>query len=884
MWTKLLVLVSRLRAAIAGSRLDADFRDELLSHRAMLADDHRRRGATPSEANRQASLRLGGVAQLQEDQREARGLPIVQETIRDVRYALRSLRKNPAFAIVAVATLGIGIGAGTTVFTFAGAVLFRPLPYAHPEALVRVFETNPLRRWTRNIASPANYADWRVENAVFTDIAAYEQYTSEGSGASDVFLTGYGDPQPLKSLGVTGNLFRVLGVPPLHGRTFTDEETFEGKGRVVVLSYGLWQGAFGGDRAIIGRTIVLSGASYEIVGVMPRDFFFPGRDVHLWLPTAYSPNTFKSSRRPHWLGVVARRKPAVTLAQASLDMDRVARALEQQYPDTNTQMGVRLEAFQGSLAYQARPALLMLGAAVALLFFIVCANIASLQLGRAIARARELAIRRALGAGRGRLVRQLLVESLVLSVIGGALGFALAALIRTTLVRVAASFLPMFADIQLDRSVVFFATALSLAAPLIFGVIPALASSRSEQLGDRSSAGSREATFLRSVLVAAEVAISIVLVVGSVLLVRSLVRVATVDPGFNPERVIAFTITLPTARYPNPGSRLMAFREIERRIRKQSGVQSIGASSAIALRGYTWSGDATIEGRAADDYYRDLRHSSVTPDYFKTMGIRLLHGRMLDERDRIDQPRTTLVNDALARQLFGGENPVGKRIKFGRPQDTAPWQEIVGVVADEKQDGLDKPAQPAVYQSIAQQMQNPLTFVMRTALDPDAAVATARRHVAEVDRDLALTSVATMQGIVEDSMGGYRFRTILLSSFAGIALLLAALGTYGVLAYVVSQRSREMAIRLALGARRAELFRLVIGQGLRPVAAGAVAGMIGALGITGLAESLLFGVTAVDPPAYAIALTLLASIAIVACAIPAWRATRVDPVAALRNN
>ena len=879
----MLILVSRVRAALSGSRLDADFRDELLSHRDMLVDDHERRGLTPSEATRQASLRLGGVAQLEEDHREARGLPVVEGSMRDIRYALRSLRKNPVFSIVAIATLGIGIGAGTAVFTFAGAVLFRPLPYARPEALVRVFEVNPLRRWTRNIASPANYADWRAQNAVFTDIAAYEQYTSEGSGASDVFLTGSGDPQPLKSLGVTGNLFQVLGVPALTGRTFTDEETFEGKGRVVILSYGVWQGAFGGDGAIVGRTIVLSGASYEVVGVMPRNFFFPGRDVHIWLPTAYSPNIFKSSRRPHWLGVIARRKPDVTLAQASFDLDRVARALEQQYPDTNTQMGVRLEPFQASLAYDARPALVMLGAAVGLLFLIVCANIANLQLGRAISRARELAIRRALGAGRGRLVRQLLVESLVLSVIGGALGVVLAALARTTLVRLAASFIPLFADIQMDRSVVLFASALSLAAPLIFGVIPALTSSRPEHLGDRSSSGSREATLLRSVLVAGEVALSIMLVVGSVLLVRSLVQLARVDPGFNADRVVAFTITLPATRYPNPQSRLMAFREIERRIREQPGVQSVGASSAIALRGFTWSGDATIEGRGADDYYRDLRHSSITPDYFKTMGIRLLKGRMLDNRDRIDQPRATIVNEALGRQLFRGEDPVGKRIKFGRPQDSAPWQEVVGVVADEKQDGLDKPSQPAAYQSIAQQMQNPLTFVMRTALDPDAAAEAARRHVAEVDKDLALTSVATMQTIVEDSMGGYRFRMMLLSSFAGIALLLAALGTYGVLAYFVSQRSREMAIRLVLGARRGEVFRLVIGQGLRPVAVGAVAGLIGALSTTGLIKSLLFGVKAVDPPTYAIAMTLLACIGIAACAIPAWRATRVDPITSLRD-
>jgi len=883
MWTRLLILASRIRSALFGRRLDADFRDELQSHLDMLAAEELRKGVTPAEANRRARLRLGGIAQLEENNRRARGLPLLEETMRDIRYALRSLRKNPVFSAIAIATLAIGIGAGTVVFTFAGAVLLRPLPYERPDELVRVFETNPLRRWTRNIASPANYADWRAENVVFVDMAAYEQYFNEGSGASDVFLTGYGDPQPLKSLGVTGNLFQVLGAQPLLGRTFTDEETFAGKARVVILSYGLWQSAFAGDPAIIGRSISLSGATCEVVGVMPREFFFPGRDVHVWIPVAYSPNIFKNSRRPHWLGVIARRKPDVTLAQAGADMDRVARALEEQYPDTNTRMGVHLEPFQGSLAFESRPALLMLSASVGLLFLIVCANIANLQLGRAIARGRELAIRRALGASRTRLVRQLLIESLVLSVAGGAFGFALTWLARAALARLAAPSLPPFAEIRLDRAVALFAAALSLSAPIVFGIMPALTSSRPGQLSDRTASAARDATLLRNALVAAEVALSIILVVGSVLLVRSLVQLGRVDPGFNPDRVIALTVTLPSVRYPDARARFLAFTDIERRIREEPGVQSAGASSSIALRGATWTGDLTFQGRAADDYERDIRHSSITPDYFKTMGIRLLSGRMFDERDRVDQPRTTIVNEAMVRKFFRGADPIGVQLKFARPQDNAPWIAVVGVVADEKQDGLDRDPQPLAYQSIGQQMQNPLTFVVRTSLDAPAAVAAARRQVAAVDKDLALTSVATLQAVVDDSMGSHRFRTLLLSSFAAIALLLAALGTYGVLAYSVSQRARELAIRLALGARRAELFRLVIGQGLRPVALGAVAGLFGALALTSLIESLLFGVTAVDPPTYALAMTLLAAIGAAACAAPAWRATRVDPLRSLRE-
>jgi putative ABC transport system permease protein len=878
-WT----LVSRVRGVFRSRAEDEDFDRELDTHLALLIADNIRRGMTPDEARRAALVRFGGPMQIKEQRHDDRGLPFVETTLQDVRYALRSIVRYRAFSLVAIATLAIGIGAGTSVFGIASAVLLRPLPYRDPEQLVRVFETNPLKGWTRNIASPANYADWKKQNTVFTDIAAYEQFSSNGSGASDVFLTGVGEPQGLKALGVTGNLLSVLGAAPLMGRTFTDDETFEGKARVVVISFGLWQSAFGGDPAIIGRAITLSGRRYDVVGVMPRGFFFPGRDVQLWLPVAYQPSIFVNSRRPHWLGVIARRGPGVSLAQAQEAMTSIARGLERQYPDTNTQMGVRLENFHDSLAFEPRPALLMLSGAVGVLFLIVCANIANLQLGRAVTRARELSIRRALGAGRGRLVRQLLTESIVISAAGGVLGFALAVGANAILARVLAASLPLFADVRVDRSVVLCAAALSLIAPLVFGVLPALASSGPDGPGDRGGTASRSTGALRSLLVAAEVALSIVLVVGSMLLVRSLLRLQDVDPGFNPDRVVTFTLTLPSARYPDSKARLLAFTDIERRLREQPGVQSVGASSTIALRGYTWTGDGTVEGRAPTDYERELRHQSVTPDYFKTMGIRLLEGRWFDDRDRVDQPQVVIVNDALAKKYFRGAGAVGKRITFGRPQDNAPWITIVGVVADEKQDGMDKPAQPAAYRSISQQMQNPLTFVMRTSIQADGAIALARTQVGAVDRDLALTDVTTLQAVVDGSMGDHRFRTTLLSVFAGIALFLAALGIYGVLSYFVSQRSRELGIRLALGAKRSALFGLVIGQGIRPVAAGAAIGLTVAVGLTSVMQSLLYGVQALDPLTYVIALALLGTIAVTACAAPALRATRVDPLVALRD-
>lgn len=886
MRTSLYELASRIRAVLRRRRLDEDFGQEVSSHVQMLTEEHLRRGMAPDEARRAAVVRFGGPMQVIERHREDRGLPFIETTLRDARYALRSLRRTPAFSLVAIATLAIGIGAGTAVFTFVRAVLLRPLPYANPHELVGLYETNPLKSWTKNIVAPANYADWRRMNQAFTDIAAYEQFNSVGSGAGDAFLTGFGEPQGLKALGVSGNLFSVLGTGPLIGRAFTDDETFEGKGRVAILGYGLWQSAFGGDRGIVGRSITLNGRNYDVVGVMPRDFFFPGRDVQLYLPFGYPPDTFVKARRPHWLGVVARLKPGVSIERARQDMAGIARQLEQQYPDTNTQMGVRLEPLHDSFASEPRTGLLVLSGAVGLLFLIVCANLANLQLGRALTRTRELAIRRALGAGRGRLIRQLFTESIILSIAGGGLGTALALTVQSALTRYAASAVPLFADVQIDRPVLFFAVALSLLAPILFGIVPALTSSKSQHVTERADSAPRGTRRLRSVLVAGEVALSIVLVVGAVLLIRSMSRLQDVDPGFNPEHAVAFTLTLPSARYPDPASRFNAFTEIERRLRDQPGVEAVGATSTLALRGTTWTGDATVEGRAPADYERELRHASTTNDYFTAMGIRLLAGRWFAGTDTREAPRVTIVNQALARKYFRGlrdDQVVGKRITFGRPQDNAPWTEIVGVVADEKQGGLDKAAEPAAYMSIAQQQQNPLTFVIRSARDPGAVVSAARRTIAEVDKDLALTGVTTLEAVVDGAMEEYRFRTTILSAFAGIALLLAALGIYGVLAYFVSQRTRELGLRLALGARPRELFALVVGQGLRPVAVGAAVGVAGAAGLTGLMQSLLFGVEPIDPVTYAVAVAALGVIATAACLLPALRATHVDPQVALRE-
>jgi predicted permease len=879
-------LLSRMRALFVSRRQDDEFSREIAEHLEMLTADFVGRGLSPEQARREARLRFGGPMQIQESNREGRRLPFVDTTLQDLRYGIRALRKYPAYSAVAIATLAIGIGAGTAVFSVVGAVLLRPLPYRSPGALIRIFETNPLRNWTRNIAAPANWADWKVRNRSFTDIAAYEQFNNNGSGATEMFLTGFGEPQGLKNLGVSGNFFDVLGAAPLMGRTFTEEEQYDGKARVAILSYGLWQSAFGGAANIVGKTITLSGRGYDVVGVMPRAFFFPGRDVQLWTPFGYTPKRIADSRRPHWLGVVARLKPAVTFEQANQDMVGIARQLEQQYPDTNTLMGVRLEPLHDSFASEPRTALLMLSAAVGLLFLIVCANLANLQLGRAASRRRELSIRRALGAGRARLLRQLFTESMLLSAIGGALGFGLAALGRVALTQYAPAAIPLFADVQLDRGVLLFAIALSLCAPVMFGIVPAMSVSRRELVTERSESSARGTRALRDILVAGEVALSIVLVVAAVLLLRSLNRLQDVDPGFNQAHAVAFTVTLPAARYPDAAARYRGFVEIERRVREQPGILAVGATSVLALRGFGWTGDTTIEGRTATDYERDTRHASVTTNYFGAMSIRMLAGRTFELTDTRDKPEVTIVNHSLARRYFRGladAEVVGKRITFGRPQDNSAWVTVVGVVADEKQEGMDRPAGPTAYSSIGQRQQNPLTFVVRSSIGAEATLAAARAHVHAFDKDLALTQAATLDEVVDVSMAGARFRTTLLALFAGIALLLAALGIYGVLAYFVSQRAREIGIRLALGAKASGVFKMVVRQGMTPVVLGVGAGVAVAVPMTSLMRSLLFGVQPIDPPTYAIALTALTAIALGACALPALRATRVDPLVALRD-
>ncbi len=793
----------------------------------------------------------------------------------DLRYGVRMLAKHPGFTFVAVMTLALGIGANSAIFSVVDAVLLRPLKFKDPEQLVRMWETLP--QGGTGTVSPPNLKDWREQNDTLAAIAAFS--------TPNFNLQNQDSPERIPGASVTPEFFDVMGVLPLLGRAFRAGEDQLGNHRVVILSHELWQRNFGADPQIVGRSIPVNGENFTVVGVAPPGFRYPSRLTELWTPLTLTPAQL-ANRGSHFLNVIARLKPGVKLEQAQQQMSLIARRIEQQYPDNQTGRGILLGLLQEVTVRNVRPALLTLLAAVGFVLLIACVNVANLLLARATARRREIGIRLALGAGRWRLMRQFLTESLLLAALGGALGLLLAKWGVNVLVAMATQILPRASEVGLDGRVVGFTMLLSLLTGVVFGLAPALQSSKVDvqaTLKEGGSAGeSRQSNWLRSLLVVAEVAAAFVLLIGAGLMIKSFLNLQRVDAGLRPESVLTMSVTLPNSKYPTPQSRVPFFQQLEERVSTLPGVEAAGVINLLPMQNWGWNSDFQIEGRTPFPPGKAplVENRTVTPDYFRAMGIPLVAGRFLNDQDNAQSERVTLINQTFARRFFANEDPIGKRINVGG----GGWTTIVGVVGDVKQAGLTNLVRVEHYSPHAQvQISNTMALVVRASSDPTALAAAIRSETQAIDPAQPVFNIKTMETVIAESVSDRRLNMVLLGVFSGLALLLAVIGIYSVMSYTVTQSTRELGIRMALGAQARDVLKLVVGQGVALAAIGMVIGLIAAFGLTRLMAALLFGVGATDPLTFACVSALLIVVALVACVIPARRATKVDPMVALRH-
>ena len=806
--------------------------------------------------------------------------------MQDVRYALRGLWLRPAFAFIVVAMLALGIGINAAVFSVLRAVLLKPLPYSEPHRLVQIWETNPLRNWTQATVAPANLVDWRARSRSFAGIAYYMGSDTKAPGVADATLTGAGEPERVRGVFISANLFAVLGAAPAAGRTFKPEDELRGRNRVIVLSDAFWQRRFARDPSVVGRRVDLNGLAYDVVGVMPKGFELPGAETDYWLPRVYDEAQFRAQRRPHLLRAVARLAPGVTIEQAREELARIMGDLEREYPDTNTKMGADLGPLHDWFVGESRDALIMLMAAVLSVLLIACTNVASLLLARATTRRRELAIRVALGAGRLRLFRQLMTESLVLGAAGAGLGIVVAQLAIGWLRRNSPAGVPRLELVAIDGWVLAFVAGLTGLTALVFGLAPAwqgMGGASSETLQDGARATTGRGARLRRFLIAGEVALSVVLLVAAGLLVRSFMQLRGVDPGIDVSRGLSFRVTAPSQRYDNDAKVVAFYSAALDRIRALPGVRAAGATVRLALEGYNWTGDLFIDGRP-EVWGRELRHKAITPGYLAAAGIPVLRGRDFGPEDTAAGQPVVIVNHTLARTYFQNRDPIGQRLAFRRPSETTVWRTIVGVAADEKQDGLAAEVKPEVYDPHAQDTSNTMSFIVRTSGDPLAILPAVRRELATLDGSIALYNIRTLEQVLDRSLAEERFALLVLAGFAATALLLAAVGLYGIIAFAVTTRTREIGLRLALGATRSAVLRMVVWDGLRVVIAGLMVGIGAALAIGRLLEAFLFKTTSADPLVLLSVAAILSLAGLAASYVPAMRAAGVDPATTLKND
>ncbi|HEU4631081.1 MAG TPA: ABC transporter permease [Gemmatimonadaceae bacterium] len=795
--------------------------------------------------------------------------------LQDLRFAARTLRRNLGFTAAAVLTLALGIGANSAIFSVVNAVLLRPLPYADADRLAMVWGWYD--GFGKTSTSLPDFRDLRERTRAFSQLAALH---------GTVFnLTGRGEPEQLSADRVTANFFPLLGVRPMLGRGFLpEEEQVGGNDDVVVLSHGLWQRRFGGDPGILGRTLQLSGRPYTVVGVAPPEFRFM-RDVDLWAPVRADT---VANRRGEYLLVFGRLAPGATVERASADIAGIFAQLAREYPETNGSIKSRVIGMREDFVGDVRPALLVFSGAVALVLLIACANVANLLLARASVREREMAVRAAIGAGRGRIVRQLLTESLLIALLGAGLGLGLAALGLDALRAMSTELLPRFQEVRVDAVAVVFALVLAVATGLLFGIAPALRLSAGA-LGSALREGSRGAVGgaalrLRNALVLAEVALALMLLVGAGLLVRSFQQLNRVDLGFDPTHLLTYRVVLPTAKYDSVALLPPVYQEIAERTRAIPGVVTASVTGDMPINGAGYI-TFTVEGRVPPpDAMEDLQPFSVSPEHFAVFRIPLRRGRLFTAGDAPGAPPVAIVNEEMVRRYFDGRDPIGKRVTFGDPADSsAVWWTVVGVVGNVAQEGVTARPYAQLYRPLAQAPRRGIYVVARTTGDPMGIAPAAREALEAVDPELPLTSLMMMEERIGENLLRPRVNTLLLAVFAGIALALAAIGIYGVISYAVAQRTREIGIRMALGATAGDVRRLVVRQGMTPALLGVALGAVGALAATRLMASLLYGVTATDPLTFGLVALFLGGIALLASYVPARRATRLEPVTALRE-
>jgi putative ABC transport system permease protein len=796
----------------------------------------------------------------------------------DIRYGLRLLRTSPGFAAVAILTLALGIGANTAIFSSVDALLIRALPYADADRVVMIWEDASEAGFPRNTPAPANYGDWARLNHSFAGVAA-----TRGATAN---LTG-GVPEQVVGRAVTPNFFSVLGVAPIAGRVFTEEENRSGA-QVVVIGYGLWQRRFGGDGTVIGRTVLMNGSRYAVVGVMPRGFVFRNRDVEYWVPIAFTPQA-AAARNSHYLNVVARLAPGVSLEAAGGDMHRIDAILTREHPDTNRRVRSVVVPIKEELLGNTRAQLLVLTGAAAAVLLIACANLASLLLSRAAGRRGELAVRAVLGATRGRLVRQMVIEATTFSCIGGLLGVALAPVGLSVLAQMTPRGFPAQTTSILDLRLLAFALAVSIATGVIFSLVPsfeaARASLRDALQQDARSAVGGGGRFTRDALVVLQVAAALVLLAGAGLMLRTMANLRAIDVGFRPDHLLTLRTTLPQARYQDRTQRLAFYDRVVADVRALPGVASAAYGSTLPFmspgntRWFAIDGVTPDAGDPTDTLYR-----VGTGDYLRTLGVQLVEGRLLDDRDGDDAPAAVVINETFARRYWPGRSPLGSRMRIADP--SGPRYVVVGVVRDVHERGYTLAMKPGVYLSVAQKMgafpEYPDYLVVRTSSDPDELAGSIRRIVSAADPDQPISAIRSMDEIVDLDVADRQQQMVLLGAFAGLALLLASVGLYGVLSYAVTQRSREIGLRIALGASAGSVMRMVVARGLSLTAAGLAIGMALAWALTRTLQNVLYGVSAGDPATFLAVVALLGAIALAACYIPARRASRLDPIAVLR--